>query len=140
MKKMILLVALIVATANAYAGTSSMGKVERAFTENTVVAGTGFTTITRTFNIASIKNMGIWWKLNAGASNGNSHTLVYMEASYDDTPGNFATVTTMSRNTQTAATVNSLTFPDMKYVRFRATGAGTQATDSTITAYVFTQE
>lgn len=139
MKKLSIFILALCFASSAYAGTASIGKIEQAFTANTVIAGTGYTTITRTFNVANIKSMGLWWKLNTGGSSGTSNTAVYMEASYNDTPTNFATVTTLTSNSQ-AATVNTLTFPNMKFVRFRATGLTNQATDSTITAHLFTQE
>jgi len=140
MKKFIVLIAALFLTTAAHA--TQQGKVEKIFDASTV-AGTGSTITSRVFNVGSVQSMGYWLKLEPNSTNQSykgSNVALYMQASYDDTAANFATVSTISYATNSAATAGTLAFPAMKYVRFRATGLTGQATDSTITAYLFTQD
>jgi hypothetical protein len=143
MKKLALLIAFLSLTTAAYANNNN-GNVQKLWDAQTI-AGTGTTVVTRGIPVANVKEIGVWHKLNQAVPATPSHTStsavnLYMEASYDDTSANYATVSTIYRNVNTVSTVNTITFPNMKYVRFRATGVTGQGTDSTITAYVFTQE
>lgn len=139
MKKIVSLIALVLMCSAAYA---EQGKPENIFNATTV-AGTGSTVTSRIFNMNSVSGMGYWLKLaprTGNASFTGSNVALYMEVSPNDTVANFATVTTLSFATNNVATAGTLTVPNMKYVRFRATGLTGQATDSTITAYVFSRE
>lgn len=141
MKKLILiLTAFLIFSGPAFADTV-IGKSDYIFNTNTV-PGTGNTILSRSFNISSVRNMGYWLNLAATASSSGytgSNVALYMMASPDDVAANYATVTTLTRATNGAATTGTLTFPCMKFIKFRATGIAGQATDSTITAVLFTQ-
>lgn len=138
MKKYIFLLALLL-SAPAFAATN--GIVSNAF-DGTTVAGTGTTVVSRSFDFKGVKDMGYWLKLSPSASAGytGSNVSIQMMTSYNDDIDNFATVTTLSYATNNVATVGTITFPNMRFVKFRVTGLTRQATDSTIKMYVFTQD
>lgn len=139
----LIVLALLSITSDASANNNN-GKVEQVWSAQTI-AGTGATIVSRSFPVANIKDMGMWWKLNQAVPATPTHTsssnvALYTEMSYDDTSTNFATVTTLTRAVNTVSTVDTIAFKPMRYARFRATGLTGQGTDSTITAYLFTQE
>jgi hypothetical protein len=123
---------------NAYAGT---GKVDQIFSGSTV-NGTGNTVVGRAINVSSADKIGFWFQSTKGASVGSTiaHDIV-MQSSYSDTSSTFATAQTIraSSSVNTPTTV-ALTHPNMKFVRFFVQGGTGNATDTTITAYMFTQD
>ena len=148
MKKLIFLIFLfMVVIQNQSFADAVSGNVESVFgtvatPTTTVVAGTGATIVSRTFRMSSVRtpNIGYWLKLAPGVSSGTSNVALYTMTSPDDSSGSYATVSTITYATNNTATSGTIAYPYMKYVKFRATGLTGQATDSTITAYVFTQE
>lgn len=144
MKYLALIILTLFSLTSEASANNNNGKVERLWDAQTI-AGTGATIVTRAFPVANVKDMGMWWKLNPAVPATPSHTSTssvafYTEMSYDDTSANFATVTTLTRTANTVSTIDTIAFKPMKYARFRATGLTGQGTDSTITAYLFTQE
>lgn len=138
MKKFALaLIASILMAVNAYAGTS-VGKSEPMF-DAVVLNGTGTTVTSRTFNVASVSNMGYYLDINKGASNGGVNIRLTMEVSPNGSL--WATHSTIRQSWNSiVATAGTIDVPAMSKVRFVAEGATGNATDSTVTAYLFTQE
>lgn len=146
MKKFLILASLFaLLSAPAYANTGS-GKVEQMFSA-TALNGTGSTIVSRTFATASLQSMGYWLKPNKAATPEGSAVDLRIQGSYDTTSANFATMSTVflgyGATTTGAAIATAGTIavvPCMKYVRFLAQGATGNATGTTVTAYVYTQE
>lgn len=132
---------LIIALMCAATAHAAPGQTDRVFNGD-VLGATGATVVSRTFPVANADRIGVWFQVNRGASNGLIAVDMDMQASYDDTSANFATVQTVSSPTANTvgATVNSVSAPPLKYVRFIAKGKTTNATDNTVTAYVFVKD
>jgi len=137
MKKYVLILLSLLICAPAFCDE---GRIERVFNTD-VVNATGGTAVSRVFNAGSCKRMGYWFKPTRGASGGQLSYDLILEGSYDTTTTHFATMATL-KNAYTAviATAETITCPAMKYIRFITKGAATNATDNTITMYLYSQE
>lgn len=144
MKKLFLSALMLLISTTSYASTA--GRIEQIFNA-TAVSGTSTTVTSRTFNVGSIYRMGYWFKAAKAATPEGSAITMTVQGSWDDVSGDFATMQTVIPLDQytltttpmaTAGTVSPV--PAMKYVRFVAQGATGNATGTTVTAYLFTQE
>ena len=138
MKKLFLSISLFIfATTSSYAGS---GQVERIFNAD-VVAGTGTTVMSRTFDVSSIDRLGVWTQAGRGASVGSTIRFdMVMQGSYTDTSSKFATMSTIGTWADTSASASTITTPAMKYIRFYTKSTTGNATDTTVTAYLFSQD
>ena len=140
MKKYLL--ALLLISTNAFA---SSGKVETIF-DAQAVAGTGPTITSRTFNTKSAGRMGFWLKAAKAATPEGVSLAMDIEGSYSDTSSTFATMATVMALYQfpTTSTViasaSTITVQSMPYVRFVIRSLTGNATGTTVTAKLFTQE
>lgn len=140
MKKSILVLALLFScVTNSFA--ASQGRTETVFSSQ-VVAGTNQTVVSRAYNIGSSSRFGYWVKPTAGASAGSTIRLnMVMQGAPNNTSSEFATITTIQNAmTTAAATLGTITAPNIQYVRFVTMGNTGNATDTTVTMYFFSQE
>lgn len=139
MKKWFLAFAFLLVTSSAYA--AALGTEEKVFLGD-VVNGTGNTVVSRVFDIKSASVLGYWLDADNGASAGSTARInMVMQGSYDTTSANFATITTVYNSlATTAATLGTIQYPAIRYVRFVAQGYTGNATDTTVDMYLFKQE
>lgn len=146
MKKLFLLAVFTLFSSVSFAGAT---RVEQVCTPTTTIAGTGTTYISRVFSLGSIDKMGYWMKGGKAALKPEPvYLTMYMEGSYDTTASNFATMTDIvsvysasrysSEAIASCGTVSTL--PACKYGRFVIQGLTNNATGTTVSAYIFTQE
>ena len=138
MKKWLLLFALFVSVSTP---AFAVGTEEEVFLAD-VVNGTGNTVVSRTFDVKSASVLGYWLDADNGASAGSTARInMVMQGSYDTTSANFATITTVfNQLSSTAATLGTITYPAIRYVRFVAQGYTGNATDTTVDMYLFKRE
>lgn len=119
---------------------AAVGTVRRIFNAQTVAA-TGTTAVSNGFSVKSGGYFGVWYQ--ATSASGTPNLKFVYEMSYDDTSANYATPNSVaaidSALTSESVQVESISPPPMPYLRFRLTGNATNATDTTVTAYLFEQ-
>jgi len=138
----------VIAAITIFIGTNafaSSGKSEIIF-DGVAVSGTGSTVTSRVFNVGSVDKMGYWFKATKAATPEGSAIRMSMEGSYDGASTTFATMQTVVPNDIFATTstpyasAGNMTVPSIKYIRFVAEGITGNATGTTVTAYLYTQE
>jgi len=138
MKKIYSLIALLLLlSVPALAGT---GMSEQIFSASETGA-TNSTVVSRTFHVGSVDRMGIWFEVDQGASGGAIQIAMDMQGSYDKTSANFVTIATVVplQSSENVTTV-TVTPPPTKYIRFVGKGMTGNATDNTVTAYMFSKD
>ncbi len=142
MKKLILgLVAFLICLSQTPSFADTTAGSEQQIFNASVVNGTGNTVTSRSFLVSSVRNMGYWFKNTNGASAGSTAvTAMKMLGSWDDVTADYATLSTVITAPNTQASAGTITYPAIKFVRFQAIGNVGNATDTTVTAYLFAQE